>query len=199
LSELLKKDETLSDGVARYRHRLREHAADLHRVRGSPWPSSVAKAKMREQIEALAAAAAPNCDSAIEHGLPIGFVTKAVSAMVRNVEGPAISFVESPDALGLMCFLFRDQIVVRIEQELDAADDGAAMSERERQEAEAQIMADTLMIERGECALIWAAEERGDRLPQRHDSASGAWPPARQPTARQPVIGNVAARRIDRT
>ena len=50
---------------------------------------------MREQIEALAAAAAPNCDSAIEHGLPIGFVTKAVSAMVRNVEGPAISFARA--------------------------------------------------------------------------------------------------------
>ncbi|MEH2565603.1 hypothetical protein [Bradyrhizobium sp. AZCC 2289] len=129
LSELPKKGETLSDGVARYRHRLRELAADLHRVRGSPWPSSVAKAKMREHIEALTAAAAPNCDSAIEHGLPIGFVTKIVSAMVRNVEGPAITFVESPDALGLMCFLFRDQIIVRIEQELDAlADDGAAMS-----------------------------------------------------------------------
>ena len=42
------------------RLKARELAADLHRVRSAPWPSSVAKAAAK-QIDALADAAAPDC------------------------------------------------------------------------------------------------------------------------------------------
>jgi len=40
LAELVKKGERIADGVARFQHRLRELAADRHRLRSSPWPSS---------------------------------------------------------------------------------------------------------------------------------------------------------------
>jgi hypothetical protein len=171
LAELLKKGERISDGVERYRHRLRELAADLHRVKSAPWPSSVAKAAAKAQIEALAAAAAPDCESAIEFGSQIGFVTKTVSAMVHNVEAPAIAFVETPDTLGLFCWLFKDQLLAKINAGLDeAADDKAALSQQQREQMEAQIMADTLMIEHSECALIWHAEEKGEVLDFRSDT-----------------------------
>jgi hypothetical protein len=50
----LRKGEDLSGGIERLRRRGRELQADLARVRAAPWPASVAKAKMREQIERLA-------------------------------------------------------------------------------------------------------------------------------------------------
>jgi hypothetical protein len=47
LSELLKKGERIADAVERYRHRLRELGADLHRVRSAPWPSSWRRPQQR--------------------------------------------------------------------------------------------------------------------------------------------------------
>jgi hypothetical protein len=54
--------------------------------------------------------------------------------------------------------LLKDQIVAAVEREIDqAADDGAALSEAQRQEQEATIIADMLCF-RAECAVIWSAE-----------------------------------------
>ena len=41
--------------------------ADLHRIESAPYPSSYAKERMREQIEALAQQGAPVVSSLIEH------------------------------------------------------------------------------------------------------------------------------------
>ena len=153
---LLKKGERIADAVERYRHRLRELAADRHRVKSSPWPSSQAKAAVRAQITALADAAAPDCDRAIEHGLPVNFATVVTTALAHGTDKPTTVSNESVDFLGLLCWLMPDQIVARIEQELDAiADDKAALSQQQRDEMEAQINSDMLLIERAECSLIW--------------------------------------------
>jgi hypothetical protein len=50
----LLKGESLLDAISRLRHRGRELQADLHRIRSAPFPSSHAKARMREQVEILA-------------------------------------------------------------------------------------------------------------------------------------------------
>jgi hypothetical protein len=47
------------DAVEGRRRRGRELVSDLARVRAAPWPSSIAKAKMRERITQLAEAGAP--------------------------------------------------------------------------------------------------------------------------------------------
>lgn len=62
LSELLVKNDggRIEAAVERLRMRLRECAADLHHVRSSPWPSSVAKAAAKELIERLADQGQPN-------------------------------------------------------------------------------------------------------------------------------------------
>jgi hypothetical protein len=92
VSELLKKGERIADAVERYRHRLRELAADLHRVRSSPWPSSVAKQKAEALIEQLAAA--PDFDSMIEHNSALAFPSVSLSSFVRGTE-PALAFTEA--------------------------------------------------------------------------------------------------------
>ena len=45
---------------------------------------------------------------------------------------------------------------------------------RQREEMEAQISSDMLMIERSECALIWAAEEKGETIDFRADTSPQA-------------------------
>jgi hypothetical protein len=101
LSELLKKGETIANAIERFRHRRREQLADLHRVRSSPWPSSVAKAAARELIDRFADAGQPNLDGAIEFGQPISFTQTAIRSTVRNVDATAIAHAEITDVLGL--------------------------------------------------------------------------------------------------
>jgi hypothetical protein len=174
ISELLSKNDggRLDAAVERYRHRLRELAADLHRVRSAPWPSSVAKAAARAQIEALAASAAPDIDRAIEHGLPISFATTVRTTLVRGTDKPATVAIEATDAVGLLCWVLRDELLAKINAALDeAADDKAALSQQQREEMEAQIMHDVLMIERSEVACIWAAEAQGAVIDFRGDTS----------------------------
>jgi hypothetical protein len=173
ISELLKKGETINDGVDRYRNRLREFRADAHRVRSSAFPSADVKAKFRQQISQLAETGRPDVDAAIEHFQPVSFAMTTLQSMVHNSEAPAIGFTETIDALGLVCFLFGDQVIARVEAEIDqAADDKSALSEVERQNRLATIMVDALAIERLECALIFAAEAKGEVIDFRADTSA---------------------------
>ena len=154
---------------------LRELAADLHKVRSSPWPSSVAKAAAKAQIDALAEAAAPDIDRCIEHGLPVSFPTVMQTALVRGTETPALAFAEAPDAFGFLCSMFRDQVLAKINEDLDAiANDEEALSEQQRQEMEAQISNDMLSVERSECSLIWRADASGDVIDFRNTTSPQA-------------------------
>jgi hypothetical protein len=171
LSELLKKGETIATAVERYRHRRREFAADLHRVRSSPWPSSLTKADAKELVDRLADAGMPNLDAAIEHGQPISFALMSLRSIVHNAGPGAVAYAETPDVLGLLCWVIRDQLLAKIDAGFDEiADDKSALSQQQREEAEAQIGADMLAAERAECALIWHAEARGEILDFRPDT-----------------------------
>jgi hypothetical protein len=91
LSELLKKGETIANAVERFRHRRRELAANQHRVRSSPWPSSLAKIAAKQLIDRLADAGMPNLDAAIEHGMDIGFATTRLQSLVYNAQPGAVA------------------------------------------------------------------------------------------------------------
>lgn len=176
-SELLKKNERISDGIERYRHRLRELAADAHRVRSAPFPSKDIKAKLRQQIEALAERGRPNTDSAIEHNSPVSFAKMSLRSTVYNAAPDAVAFTEeAPDVLALLCFLFQSEIVQKIEAEIDAcADDKAALSESVREAKLAEIAVDVLAVERMEVALIRLAESKGGEVVDyRHDTSAQA-------------------------
>jgi hypothetical protein len=169
LSELLIKNDggRIDAAVERCRLRLRELAADRHRLHSAPWPSKMAKQAARAMIERLADAGAPDLDVAIEHGQPISFAqTTLRSAVLRNLEGqPTIAHTETIDVLGTMCWLFRDQIVSKIEAELDQiADDGNALDQSQRERVEAEIDASVLAVERAECSLIWHADAKGEQI-----------------------------------
>jgi hypothetical protein len=164
ISELLKKGESVADALSRYRNRLGELGADEHRVKSAPHLSKDAKAAARVMIERLAEAAAPDCNRAIEFGLPITFQTTVSTVLVDGTDKPATVSTVAVDFLGLLCWVMRDQVISRIEKELDEiADDKNALDEKTRAEMEATIMADKLEIHRRICTLIWHAEmQRGE-------------------------------------
>lgn len=165
LSELLTKADggRIEAAVERCRLKLREGAADLHRVHSSPWPSSVTKAAAKGLIDRLADQGQPNLDAAIEHGMDIVFATTRLQSLVYNARPGAVAYAEVPDVLGLLAWLFRDQLLAKINAGFDEiADDKSALSQQQREEAEAQIGADMLAAERAECALIWHADDKGE-------------------------------------
>lgn len=162
IAELLKKGETIANAVERYRHRKRELAADAHRVNSAPWPISQAEVDANELIERRADAAAPNPDGAIEHGGQIAFATTRLSGLVHNAQPGVVAFIEAEDAVGLVCWLFRKELLAKISTGFrEIGDDTNALDQRQREEMLATISADSLIAERAEVALIWHAVERG--------------------------------------
>ncbi|MBR0870041.1 hypothetical protein JQ633_06710 [Bradyrhizobium tropiciagri] len=192
VAELLKPKETIADGIERYRLRLRELKADLHRIRSAPYPSAGAKSAMREQIAALAVAAAPNVDGAIEFGQPVQFATSRLTANIYNANSPGvIGFGETHDAVGLVAWLFRDQLVAALEREIDAAaDDAAALTREQREVQEAAVLQDILAIERREVALIFVAEAQGTIIDFRPDTSPQALLGVRLVTAPRQASGS---------
>ncbi|MGY3614846.1 hypothetical protein [Bradyrhizobium sp. USDA 10063] len=152
----------IPDAIEDRRRRGRELMADLNRVRSAPWPSSLAKKKMREQIARLAESGAPRADDAIEHDEPIGFPTKSHRVRIFNADPSAIGFVELPDTLGLFAWLHRDALIAALDREIDlAADDDSALTAEQRREAEVEIQRDLLAVEREECRLVEVARSQG--------------------------------------
>jgi len=103
------------------------------------------------------------------------FATTMQTAMVRGVETPAAAFAETVDVFGLLCWLHRDQLIAKICEQLDeVADDAEALSQQQREEAEAQITGDMLAVERSESGLIWHADAKGDVIDFRADTSAQA-------------------------
>jgi hypothetical protein len=160
----LNKGETLLDAIARVQRRVREVKADLHRISSSPMPSSHARAKMRAQIEALAARGAPSVSNLVEHDGEVEFQTQQAQTQVFNASPGAIGFTVTPDAVALTCWLHRAALVDALDKEITAeADDAAALSLIDRELRTAEAMSDLQAVERAEAALIWRG--MGEKLP----------------------------------
>jgi hypothetical protein len=164
---------SIIDAVEVKRRRLRELQADLHRVRSAPYPSSMAKQRMRAAVEAMIDAGAPNVAGLLEDPRgEISFPTKMVPARVHNSSDPAaIVFVDVPDAHGLIAWVHKDALLKALDKELtDCADDVNALTDEQRQKQEATILGDILAVEREECALIELATAQGVNVAYRDDT-----------------------------
>jgi hypothetical protein len=166
VSDVLKKSsEGIADAVERLKHRRREFKADLHRIDSAPYPKADAKLKATAQIDKLAAAAAPYCAGVVEHLGEIDFQASQIVAPVHNAanapEATAIFFV--PDAIGLVCWAFRDQLLAKIFADIDQNDagDATALSEAQRQTQSAEIGGEMLMIDRQLAALVFHGQADG--------------------------------------
>lgn len=149
--------------------------ANIRSTLAAPLPSSMAKAKAKAQIEALAEQGAPDIFRLIERGEEIRWPALATSintanlfaplgdGMVTSIRGPL--GVKTPDAPALMAWLFRDQMLARIEQEIDAeSDDTHALTPDAREAKVTELDAELLRLERIDAFLTEqaGAEHRAD-------------------------------------
>ena len=170
----LNKGESILDGIERLRRRVRELRADHHRVASAPYLSSYCKARVREQIEALAQRGAPDVSTLVEHDRDVAFATISLRSQVLS-EPRALAFAEVTDTLALFAWLHRDALIERLDAELDAeADDAASLTHEVRKQREAEVMADLLAAERDECSLVWAAQSQGLPIEFRADCSAQA-------------------------
>ncbi|WP_128941536.1 hypothetical protein [Bradyrhizobium zhanjiangense] len=132
----LKKGESIADAVERLRRRGRELQADLDRVRAAPWPSALARERMRAQIASMAEAGRPLAHHLVDHGEPVAFARRSIPARVLNVAPEAIAFSEIPDTLALLAWLHQDELIRRLDAEIDTtADDANALDADQRRRA----------------------------------------------------------------
>jgi hypothetical protein len=161
----LLKGETTLDAIERLRRRGRELKADLHRIRSAPFPSTYAKQRMREQIEALAQGA-PSVSRLVELDGPLEFQTQRLTSEVRG-ERLSLAFTEVPDPVALVAWLHKDALIAALDREIASeSDDKSALSHEARQKAEAEVMGDLLAVERDESWFVWQAQAQG--LPCEH-------------------------------
>jgi hypothetical protein len=167
--KLAKNEPGLLDAIENRRRRWRELRANLHRIASAPFPSSHAKAKMRQQIEALAMQGAPSVSRLVELDGPVEFQNHRLSSEVHG-ERRSLAFTEVPDAVALVAWLHKDALIAALDREIASeADDKSALSHEARQTAEAETMGDLLDIERQEAALVWQAQAQGLPIEHRAD------------------------------
>jgi hypothetical protein len=155
--KLLKGEDVLS-GIERLRRRCRELKSDLHRIASAPMPSSWAKERMREQVEALAARGEPDASVLTERGANIIWPTVQLRVTIYNAEPGAVGYAEVPDMLAIEAWRNKEAIIKQLTALIDAeSDDKAALTDTERQLRTAEVMADELACERDEAALTWRA------------------------------------------
>jgi hypothetical protein len=163
------KGDTLLDLIEKLRRRGRELQADASRISSAQFPAAFVKAKMRESISRLAEAGRPNIDAMVEHDGPLSFATQRLqTTMYGENHSQQHTFGEVNDSTALICWLHRDEIVRRLEKEIDAEVDpnSTPLSYQQREQHNAEIGADILAVEREEAAAVWLAMSHG--LPAEH-------------------------------
>jgi len=154
----LPKDEDVLTFIERQRRRVREARAALHTIESSPFPSAYCKQRMRGQIEQLAERGAVSVSRLVEHDGDVEFADEHRTVPVFVAKDAAVASWTQPDAVALFAWMFRDELVKRLEAEVMAeADDAAALTHEERQRRAAEVQADLLAVERTECAAVWLA------------------------------------------
>lgn len=155
------------------RRRGRELLADLEKVRAAPFPSTLARKKMRARIEQLAEAGCPAVAQTVDHDQPLGFKVRHDQVQILNGDPALIGFTETPDAMSLLAWLLKDELIRKLDAAIDeAADDGIAMTHEQRRQAEAQVLADLLATEREEVWLIEAAQAQGLQIDFRPETSA---------------------------
>jgi hypothetical protein len=165
----LRKGEDLLGMFERIQKGSNELRVKLNDLRSAPRLSAVCQAEMREHINAFAEAGKPDVSGAISAGLPIEIPSLNLQVTIHNAPG-AIGFVEVPNALGLICWLHRDELIEKLTSEITArSDDKNAIGETDRQEREAEILAQMLSNDRVACALVERGAKQGIGIDYRRD------------------------------
>jgi hypothetical protein len=165
----------LDAAIATIRETVARLGADIHATRSAAHPAWAVKERMVQQIEALAEQGAPNVCNAIEAGLDVVFpmldVRGELTGFAVSEGAPALkgwSSHSAPNVLGIIAWMFKDQLTAAISAEIDSlADDDNALDDEARAENIASLQAARLEAERIEEALIEMAAAEGRTIIRR--------------------------------
>uniref|UniRef100_UPI0012DC6129 hypothetical protein n=1 Tax=Bradyrhizobium sp. URHD0069 TaxID=1380355 RepID=UPI0012DC6129 len=165
----LLKNESLPDGILRLQRRGRELKADFNRIRSAPYPSAHVRAKIRQEVEALATRGTPVVSDVLEHDRSVVWPMQRLQGSIVNAQVPSFAVTEVPDVLALFAFVHKDALLASLDTLVsEEADDAAALSATERETRAAVVMGDLLAVEYDEARLVWQAQ--ADKLPSEHRS-----------------------------
>lgn len=177
-SSPLGRGERPENALMRIRAEAGEFRDTIEQVRRAPNPSAEAKARVRAQVEDLRQRSAPDVHKVLQNSEPAQFRTTRVSLPLVGVSlADGTPFVRGDargqitDTVGLMAWLFPEQLVARLEAEIAAhSDDEAALSADERKARTTELRTALLDAERREEAVICLLENSGVDCVRRLDS-----------------------------
>jgi hypothetical protein len=161
--------EPLPDQIAKLRRRIAALKEEIDVAEIAPYPSGHCKAQMRLQVDALCARGTPDLTQLLLFDGQIGWPMMNLRTQIMNVDAPAaIDFSEAPD-LALAVWANRDQIIAKLDAEIDrTVDDKAALSPEDRQRRIPDLQQQLLDVERHEARILHLAREQD--LPVEHRS-----------------------------
>jgi hypothetical protein len=169
----MKGENGLLDAIENRRRRVRELRAAAHRIESAPFSSAHARAKIREEVEALATRGRPIVTEIIEHDGSVIWPTLRLQGSIINAQAPSFVVTEVPDLLGLFAAVHGPALLKALDAFVDdEKDDAAALSHTERETRLSEVQQDQLATEYSEAALVWAAQ--AERLPVSHRSDCAA-------------------------
>ena len=162
----LRKGETYVAAVDRCRGRVAELVAERATVDAAPVPAALAKESATKKIEGLADAGRPGVSRIIDGGTDIQWPEKVARVMGGEVAG----YTDGDDAVTLLCWLFKPQMIEAVCREIDnEADDANALAPADRAAALKRIAGEIEDIERAEASYIDQAGAAGVTISHRPD------------------------------
>jgi len=161
------KGEDILSAIERYRRNGREGKATLHRLRSAPYPSSHVRAKIRQEVQALAVRGTPSVGDAIEHDRSVVWPMQQLQGSIINAQTPSFAVTEVPDVLGLFAAVHETALLAFLDSLVsEESDDASTLSHSDRAAREAEALSDLLACERDESWCVWRAMD--DNLPVQH-------------------------------
>jgi hypothetical protein len=151
------------DTIAVVSERIASLRADLAEVDAAPWPSDDAKARAAAEVDFLASRGAITVGASIDNRGSLKWPLQTTNVVMgapdeRGLPDPYDRKTLGPET-ALIAWLFRDQLVARLHQEIDAiADDECALSAEDRIRRTAKIKDDLLKEQRILAEIIWRDE-----------------------------------------
>lgn len=126
---------------------------------------------MREQVAGWVEAGRPNVSGSISNGSDVMFETERVTVDVHS-EPRSLGFFEAPNLIATLAWFDPDRMIARLDEELteEAGSYTEALTDVDRQKAEAEVLGDLLECERTEVGLIELAATRGTNISYRSDT-----------------------------
>jgi len=147
--------------ITRQRVAIADKKAEIERLASATVTRADAKRLAREQLDAITRA--PDL-TGLKHGLDMLFPVERLRVEMFNTTGGALGFTSANDGSGLMAWLFCDELLQRIDTEVDAmigAKEGMTATEREKMIS--KLEADLMDLERVDAEMTWRAIAGGQQ------------------------------------